>query len=171
MRSILSTILALLVSVFVSCDTESDTFSYMNYDRSDGKSVEVFGVDDVQAFVGIRTGDDTKFFYQVEGHHHNAATLRFIGLDDTQMEFGNAEIEVFKIPNCNDESILEFISGHIRLSSRKDVLEGTFSGKVLRRWVLVDGEKRFANDTLNVSNGYFKVSVSEEYQQLLKRRF
>ena len=168
MRSILSTILALLVSVFVSCDTESDAFSYMTYDRSDGRRVEASGLDDVQAFVGIRTGDDTKFFYQVEGHHHNAATLRFIGLDEAQMEFWDTEIEAFKIPNWSDESILEFISGYIRLSSRKDVLEGTFSGKVLRKWVLVDGEKRFTNDTLNVSNGYFKVSVSEEYQQLLK---
>ncbi|MDY5969873.1 MAG: hypothetical protein SPJ13_07680 [Bacteroidales bacterium] len=76
------------------------------------------------------------------------------------------EIVGFIIPNDSTESELKYVSRKITLADNGNVLEGTFEGVCLRRWVLENGIRNYVNDAIFVKNGYFKVSVTEEYEQV-----
>lgn len=151
------------VGLFYSCEKKEDVFSVMKYVRSDGKVIEARNIGDILAFKGVR--DDSLYFYQIEGHHNHSASLRFVGKDSNQCNFDSSEIELFFIPNYNFESELKFLSGSVELVHKDAWLEGTFCGKVSRRWVYEDGTRIYTNDTLEITEGYFKVSLQNEYYQ------
>ena len=137
------------------------------YQTNISDPVDMIGNDlTIQAFLSHYS--DGTDYYQVEGHIDPAATLRFGG-DPNQrhFEFKNDntrnDVELYlpgNILQCNIHHRL--LSANVDLISIEDgMIEGIFNGEIYRDYYIEDQEKIELNDTVRISNGYFKVTLIE----------
>lgn len=157
-----------VVAIMFACDKETEKYHYITYETSTGDSVVAAGEEDMQAFKGVITGSGPdRYFYQIEGHHFNAATVRFSGDTEGQTTFDGSYIEKIYIPTLYNEGFnveTKLLDGRVDLISQDDFLEGRFKGTLLRQTLVDDAIGfHYVYDTVIVRNGYFKVSIVKEY--------